>query len=67
MSTLVLEYEDEIKLLRNQNAELVFITGKLSDELQEADRLVQEQRKRIAELEQEVKCVLDVVGRCRSM
>lgn len=61
------EFEEAYKLLLEQNKELVFITGKLSDELKAADKVIKDQRKRISELEQEVRCAVDVIGRCRSM
>lgn len=54
MSTAA-EYEKAIKLLQEQNKELVFITGKLSDELKAADKVIKEQNKRINELEWQIR------------
>lgn len=63
------ELEKELSLLREQNKELVFVTGKLASELQDADQTISELRDRINELE---KWILDTQGkegqvRCRSL
>lgn len=64
------EFDEALKLLMEQNKELVFLTGKLSDELKAADKVIKDQRKRISELEQQVRYSVDVMDRnfmCRSM